>query len=181
VLFLLLAISSAQAEIYKWTDGSGNIHYGDKPDAPQAKKMKQLPGLSTYAPPPVPEDKAASDNQFEADENAPAIEKKDAPAAPPFKYRELKIVSPEEGGTLRSSPGNISIFVAVAPVLRKGDYLKVTLDNTPLKDKYHSTVIQLQNVERGLHTVSVSVFDKEGEKMISSSSRTFQLHRTIAK
>ena len=32
LLFMALAIScSAHAEIYKWTDDAGNVHYGDKP------------------------------------------------------------------------------------------------------------------------------------------------------
>jgi len=177
-IFSLLAfVAVSQAQIYKWTDGSGNVHYGDQPDAPHAKKMNKLPELSTYAPPPVPEKQSIPDIEIEKEDKVTDDEKQKKP----FKYRELKIVSPEDGGTLRSSPGNISIFVAVAPVLRKDDYLKLTLDGATLKEKYHSTVISLKHVDRGLHTVSVAVFSKKGEQMISSSSTTFQLHRTIAR
>ena len=31
--FLVLSASTAEAEIYKWVDDNGNVHYGDKPVA----------------------------------------------------------------------------------------------------------------------------------------------------
>lgn len=169
-------VFGVQAEIYKWVDSAGNVHYGDQPDSSAAKKMKALPGLSTYAPPAVPET-PATEMEVEESGDVPV------PAAPKkqFTYRELSIVSPDEGATVRSSPGSVTVFVALAPVLRKDDYLQVILDGTALKPKYHSTVLQLENVDRGEHRLAVAVFDKDGKKLLQSPARVFQLHRTIAR
>ncbi|BAO43274.1 DUF4124 domain-containing protein [Thiolapillus brandeum] len=177
-IILALAFSLAQGEIYKWVDGEGNIHYGDQPESTKAKPMKKLPGLSTYAPPVVPERDEALDDGEEGlvPGQAPATDK-----AASQGYRSISIISPEDQGTVRSSPGNVSVFVALAPVLRKGDYLKVILDGTPSKEKYQSMVINLQNVNRGEHKLAVAVYNKQGMELLRSDTRTFFLHRTIAK
>lgn len=53
---VLLSMTSAfskvvVAEIYKWVDAEGNIHYGDKPrDAAQASKAQQLELRESYQP-----------------------------------------------------------------------------------------------------------------------------------
>jgi biopolymer transport protein ExbB/TolQ len=39
------------AEIYKWVDASGNVHYGDKPNDPvQAQKAQQVELQESYKP-----------------------------------------------------------------------------------------------------------------------------------
>ena len=37
---LLILASGASAEIYKWTDENGNVHYGDKPGQTQSEKVE---------------------------------------------------------------------------------------------------------------------------------------------
>jgi hypothetical protein len=176
-LILTLAFSFVHAEIFKWVDGDGNVHYGDQPDSAAAKPMKKLPGLSTYAPPIVQEQE---EDVFEGDSSVVV------PSAPADKgtiqgYRSINIVSPEDQGTVRSSPGTVPVFIALAPVLRKGDYLKVILDGKPSKAKYQGTVINLQNVDRGEHRLAVAVYSRQGKELLRSDTRTFFLHRTIAK
>ena len=178
IFLLLMMASAAQAEIYKWVDSAGNVHYGDQPETSKAKKMQKLPGLSTYAPPPVPE--PVKPQLKETEDNQPVTEE-EAPPAKAFSYRELTIISPDDGGTVRSSPGTVSVFVALAPVLRKGDYLKAILDGKVLEKKYYSTVIQLETIDRGMHQLAVAVYDKTGKMLLQSQTVSFQLHRTIAR
>ncbi|HID44553.1 MAG TPA: DUF4124 domain-containing protein, partial [Chromatiaceae bacterium] len=162
IFLFLLATAVVEAGIYKWVDSAGNIHYGDEPGTSGAKQMEKLPGLSTYAPPPMPEKAADQIEELEMDEPASEVKEEKVKA---FSYRELTIVSPDDGGVVRSSPGTVSVFVALAPVLRKGDYLKVILDGAALEKKYYSTVMQLQTVDRGMHQLAVAVFDKTGKKL----------------
>ncbi|RTZ73115.1 MAG: hypothetical protein DSZ02_07840 [Gammaproteobacteria bacterium] len=177
LFFLVLLVSQAPAEIYKWVDAQGNVHYSDEPQAPGAKRMRQLPGLSTYSPPPLPskppQEEVREEFSGELPEKAP-------PAAHPG-YQVLKIVSPENEGTVRSSPGEVPIFVALSPVLREGDYFRVLLDGKLLPEHHSSTVIRLSNVDRGEHKVAVAVYSKDGKKLLQSDTHTFYLHRTIAK
>lgn len=52
LLGLCLAAGTAAAgSIYRWTDSSGEVHYGDRPGAPGARAIAQ-----PQAPPPVTED-----------------------------------------------------------------------------------------------------------------------------
>ncbi len=179
LLVLVLSFSAVHAEIYKWVDSEGNVHYGDQPDTAAARPMKNLPGLSTYAPPVVPEQEEPLSREGADVTTAPG---RPAPTEGGVQeYRSISIVSPEEGGTVRSSPGTVQLFIALAPVLRQGDYLKVILDGKSLKEKYRGTVISLQNIDRGEHKVAVAVYNKKGRKLLQSDTRSFFLHRTIAK
>jgi len=180
-LFLALMVPASQAAIYKWVDGAANVHYEDQPSSSNSKQMKKLPGLSTYSPPPIPE-------KVEPPQNPDVELEADDPSAPsgtqehkPFAYRELTVISPEDGGSVRSSPGTVPVFVTVAPVLRKGDYLKVILDGSVLGKKYYHTVLQLETVDRGEHRLGIAVYDKNGKKLLESKTVKFQLHRNIAK
>jgi len=170
-LLILLLSPSVHAEIYKWVDERGNVHYGDEPAAPGAEPVQDLPGLSTYAPPSLPSMKSS--------EEAESAGASTVPAHPGYKV--LRIISPEPEATVRSAPGEVAVFVALDPVLYEGDYLQVILDGKALPEKYTSTVIHLNNVDRGEHRISVAVHDSSGKKLKQSKSVTFYLHRTIAK
>lgn len=178
MLFLVLLLPlAAQGEIYKWVDEKGNVHYGDEPQVPGAERMKKLPGLSTYSPPPLPQEKRGELEEQGDEVSRDVIEP--TPAHP--GYRQIKIIGPEDQATVRSSPGEVPVFVALDPVLREGDYLKVILDGKPLPERYSSTVILLKNVDRGEHKVAVAVHGKDGKKLLQSAANTFYLHRTIAR
>lgn len=45
-LAVLLAATPIAAEVYKWTDKDGRVHYGDRPPAPQAPEL--LKDISVY-------------------------------------------------------------------------------------------------------------------------------------
>jgi hypothetical protein len=46
-LGLLSVVAAADAQVYKWVDASGRVHYGDRP--PEAAKVEQI-----RTPPPAP-------------------------------------------------------------------------------------------------------------------------------
>lgn len=43
-LLLLVAVSAARAEIYRWVDEQGNVHYGDRPAGRSAESVDVAPG-----------------------------------------------------------------------------------------------------------------------------------------
>ena len=54
MLWLTIIISlPVQAEIYRWTDAQGRVHFGEKPPAGQAAQMLEPKPLNTMPPPPV--------------------------------------------------------------------------------------------------------------------------------
>ena len=161
----ILSIASADS-IYKWTDAQGNVHYGDEPGQSSAKKMNQLPGLSTYAPRPI--------EVKEPEKDQP---KTMVPRATAVNYRSISIVKPEDGETVRSNPGTVEIFIALAPPLGKTDHIRLVLDGKPVSGQFKKTVVQLQNVDRGEHQLSVAVYNSKGRKLKGSASHTFYLHK----
>lgn len=163
----ILSVASADS-IYKWVDAQGNVNYGDEPGQSSAQKMKQLPGLSTYAPPPI---------KVEELESVKKPAKTTAPEEPSVKYRSISIVKPEDGETVRSNPGIVEIFIALAPPLGKTDHIRVALDGNPLPGRYKKSVVQIQGVNRGEHQLSVAVHNSRGRKLMGSASHTFYLHK----
>lgn len=175
ILFILivsciLSVASADS-IYKWVDDQGVVHYGDEPGQESAEKMNQLPGLSTYAPRPI---KVEQPKTEEGDTEATEPEEE------AVSYRSISIVKPQQGETIRSSPGIVEVFIALAPTLGKTDHIRVMLDGKPVSGQYQKTVVQLDDVDRGEHQLSVAVYNNKGRKLMSSASHTFYLHRTIA-
>ena len=55
VVAVFLMMSPIHAEIYKWTDGNGRVHFGDKPSAVQKSETVELSNLNTMTPVTVPE------------------------------------------------------------------------------------------------------------------------------
>lgn len=163
----LLSVAST-ADIYKWVDAQGNVHYGDDPGERSAEKMDQLPGLSTYAPPPI---------KIQQQEPAKIQSKTPLPEKNAVDYRSISIVKPENGETIRSNPGTVEIFIALAPPLGETDHIRVTLDGKPLPGQHKKTVVQLENVDRGEHQLSVEVHNRNGRKLLGSASHTFYLHK----
>lgn len=182
MLCILLAsclLSAASAEgIYKSVGPGGEVSYGDEPDRPSSKKMDRLPGLSTYAPPPI-KPRQEELTAEEADEDGvEAVE----PEVKAVSYRSITIVKPEKGETIRSNPGIVEVFIALAPPLGKTDHIRVTLDGTPVPGEHKKTVVQMVNVDRGEHQLRVAVYNNKGKKLKSSAAHTFYLHKaTVAR
>ncbi|MCE4555279.1 DUF4124 domain-containing protein [Pelomonas cellulosilytica] len=53
-LALGLAAGGCGAQIYKWTDAQGRVHYGDRKDAADGKPTQQVKVAPTPPVPPVP-------------------------------------------------------------------------------------------------------------------------------
>ncbi len=171
LLFLFLTLP-ALAQIYKWVDDQGRVHYTDDPTTPGARPVGDLPGLSTYEPRKLPE------TVLEEEEDTKAAGDSSTPQT---GYKVLEVISPEPEGTVRSSPGEVPVFVALDPPLQGDDYLRVILDGKPWPGKFTSTVIKLENVDRGEHSIAVAVYDAKGRELKRSDSHIFYLHRTIAR
>lgn len=181
VMLIVLAVVVPVAwagDVYKWVDSEGTVHYGDQPGAKKAKKI-ELPGLSHYEPPPIKqfeETKPGRPAETLAEDEPETTTRQDAIP----DYRELKIISPEQEGTVRSNEGLVDVFLSLAPVLAKDHHIKLKLDGKVMPGKYTSTVIKLAGIDRGEHTLRVAVYDHLGKTRIESESVTFYLQKVSA-
>ncbi|MGD8709446.1 MAG: DUF4124 domain-containing protein [Ectothiorhodospiraceae bacterium] len=156
---MFLTATAASAEFYRWTDAQGRVHYSDEPH-PGAERID--PGQpSVYKAPPTPTSQAAG-------------EAGSKPAAD--SYREFEVVAPGSKDTINSAPGNMTVQLKLSPALRKGDRIRILMDDKPLTTTT-STTVGLSNVDRGTHTLAAEVIDGRGQVVARTGNVTFFLHR----
>lgn len=159
LLILLLAcfsLAAAAAEVYRWVDKDGVVHYSDKPLAAEAKPVP-LPPLQTY--------KAGTSPPLFTP--APAA---GAPA-PAAAAGAIAITAPGPEETIRNGEGKL--MVAVAAEVKDGQGLVYYLDGgaqnaTPTP----STQYLYTGVERGQHSVGVALVGADGKELARAAPVT---------
>lgn len=149
--FLLLIALPAAAQIYKYTDASGNTVYSDHaPDGVQAQPV-ELPPLNSIQPqaPNVPSSDTASRE----------------PARNAYEVLELTGLPTEEA--LRANNGTFTVSVLIKPRLQPPHQLRLLLDDAPYGQPSNVPILQLVNVDRGEHRLAVQVIN--GEAIIQQS------------
>lgn len=157
LLLSFMAIAAAET-VYKTVDEHGNIIFTDKPskDAEEIKleKLQTIknpnPAKYTHKPKPAKQDTGTL-------------------------YKTFLVSNPADGAGLRSNSGNVTISVSLAPPLRPGHSISISMDGNEIASG-STTSVSLQNVDRGTHSISASVVDGKGKKLISTSS-SFSLLR----
>jgi hypothetical protein len=145
-------------QVYKWVDKDGVVHYSSQPPSEGAQPAK-LPPLQTY--------KGGT---------APKLEKfdKGAPKAN-SNYAQIQIVAPSHDETFRGGERVVPVGVLVTPALEPEQRLIYLLDGTPASQPTTDTSFALTEVDRGTHTVTVSLVDAAGNELASSSGVTFHV------
>jgi len=160
LLLLLLLTGLAQADVYKTVTESGEIIYSDTPT--KGAERVRLPELPTYTPPPLP--------RFTP-----------TPAKQPVKslYNSMSFTEPADDATVRNNLGVVQISIELDPPLmtRRGHKVQFYLDDKPHGIPVESTAIGFSNIDRGTHSVSASVVDKDENPVMSAEPVTFHMHR----
>jgi hypothetical protein len=160
-LALLLIPSLGAADVlYKWVDAQGIVHYSDKP-APGATKI-DVPKAPTFTPPQVAAPEGLHREGVHRGDASPQ-----SPAA--TGYTAITINSPQDQQTLWNVP-SVTVSVNVAPALRPGDNVTISLDGAA--QTVNGTSATFNDVDRGQHTVTASVGG------INASPVTFYIQKT---
>jgi len=159
---LLPAVAAAQ--IYKWVDEDGVVHYSDQP----------MEGAETIDLP-------------EANSMAPASVRRAAPAGGgtqddgsddgrPFSYQSLSIGTPAPEQTLWNIQGTLNVTLNLQPGLRPGDRVRIYFDGEP--QLVDAVQFELGEVWRGEHNLQAEVLDQTGKLMIRSEPVRFYVQQT---
>jgi len=174
IYFCLSAPSSAA--IYQYTDDQGNVIFSDKP-IPGGTQIRQSKPSVVPAPQRKPNTNPAA--TFTTEQKL--TQEKTQPKKPEKakQYKRVSIVSPEDDQGYRSNDGTVKINVSLKPELQVkfGHHLQLVLDGKKLKQEWDSASIELLNVDRGTHTISVIVVDGQEKKLKQSKPITFHLLR----
>ena len=177
--FLLLVIglsspSILMAAIFSWTDQSGNTIYGDTPPQGVTAKSIDPPKLTILegfgqrydAPRVVTSSKPkSSDTEETSTETA--------------QYESIKVIAPKQGQAIRANDGDVSFAISVSPKLKSGDNVIFTLDGAEVQ-RGALTVANMTNLDRGGHSLTVSVVDNTSSTLITSETINFSVLRASA-
>jgi len=151
---------AAGTTTYRWVDAQGIVHYSDTPH-PGAEQI-QLSGAQTYHGTPAP---AAT----QAAPPPPA-------GATDAGYQSCLITQPAPDSNL-FAPEVVNISIRTVPPLRQGDTLGVAVDGTALPPVGDGQSFQVQQPERGSHTISAEVHAADGSVICSAAPVTFSVQR----
>jgi hypothetical protein len=85
------------------------------------------------------------------------------------------VVTPARDETFRGGERTVPVAVVVTPPLAEGQRLIYLLDGVPQTAPTPDTSFALTNVDRGSHTVSVTLVDRAGNPLANSSGVTFHM------
>ena len=147
------------ATVYKWVDAQGVIHYSDQPH-PQAQEIDVKP-VNTYSSPPVAASTGSSTDG--------------APAGPAYR---CDLVRPENDEVFLNT-STISARLVLQPALANGDQVAVAVDGKRVDGlSTTGTEFIIPNVERGMHTLMIAVYDRSGkEQRCATQTITFHVRQ----
>jgi len=165
-VFALLAAAAASAEVWRWVDDDGVVHFSDTPvegaERIDVSESRQSTGARLYrdaAP-------AAADGEEAAEEEA-------------FKYQDLTITSPVAEETLWNIEGRLSVSLSVSPGLQTGHRVRVYHNGEA--QMVNSLNFTLDEVWRGTHNLQAEVLDETGRLMIRSQASRFYVQQNTVR
>lgn len=145
---------SVAETVYKTVDENGNVIFTDKPsEEAETIKIQEL------------ENTINNPNPGKYKPSSPKLES--------FSYKSFTVTSPENGAGVRSNSGNVSISLSLEPALNPGHKIVISMNGKQIGTGLSASV---QNVDRGTHSISAKVIDRDGKSLISTSS-SFSLLR----
>lgn len=157
-LLLILALP-ASAQIYKYTDANGNTVFTNQPPDGQNAEAVELPATNTVEAQPLTQ---------------PPSQPVGASSSTGYSTLELTGIPSDEA--LRANNGTFSVGVRLEPRLAATHRLRLLLDGQPYGQPSNVPRLQLNNLDRGEHSLAVEVL--HGEQSIQqSASVTFTVQR----
>lgn len=159
-LLILVAMAHA-AEVWKWTDANGVVHYSDQP-GPGAKRV-ELNAQTFTAPQPAAPSRSAG---------------KTTTASPAAVYTRLEILQPSPEETITGTGGQVSVRLRVEPALASDHTLALSLDGSKVEGfPPTATEYELKEVDRGEHTLTAVINNAKGQQVMASPPVKFYVQR----
>ena len=167
VLAGLVATAAASADVWRWVDENGTVHFSDTPvegaEQIDVSEARRTTGARVGTPPPG---RGGQDSDDETDEAA-------------FAYESFEIASPGAEETLWNLEGVLNVSLALNPPLQSGHQVRVYFDGTPRL--VQGTSFTLEEVWRGVHNIQTEVLDEPGRLMIRTQPNRFYVQQnTVA-
>lgn len=150
-LSLILVTTLCSAELYKWSDVDGVVHYTDRMPTGQVQQQAlpdHLKSLGVSKPPQQTEQESI--------------------------YSKLVITLPAADDIIRTPDETVNIVVQIDPPMVEDHFLQVYLDGLEVGDKTKSTALTLQKMKKGVHRLQAQIVDSAGQQVLKSEEITFE-------
>jgi hypothetical protein len=159
ILLFFCFISFAQAAtIYKQIDEKGNITYSDTP----LKNSKVII---------VPDQSSTRSSPKSKTVSTPTTSTPTQPNEQHLSYKTFDIISPTDQQTFQNQR-QIPVQINIEPDLQPGDKIQLYLDGNPYASPEARTTLELNELDRGSHTITAVIFDKNHSILKSSKTIT---------
>ena len=94
-------------------------------------------------------------------------------------YTGFSITNPTNDQGVRANDGNVTIHLSLQPALRSGHMIVLNVEGEGSKSSKTTSglTIELNNMSRGLHTVTATVVDKDGNGLVKTEPVSFLVLR----
>ena len=166
----LFAASLASAEVYRWTDENGVVHFSDRPQ--EGAEVIEMPQAQTFEAPPVPQRRSRNNDSGSSSRQNPDETDRQV-------YGQVSISSPAQDEVLRNTGGAVPVAVNTVPSLRRGHKLIIFLDGQPVETLTSGrSKTQLSEVFRGQHSLKAQVRAADDQVVGESDTVTFTVQQT---
>jgi hypothetical protein len=164
ICIMLLALISHAAmaaqgtTVYKSEDGSGAPVFTDRGSSASEEIIIQDP--ITFPPAVFEEDDQGIDYQnMQSEQDAPGI----------TSYGPISIASPADQDVIRNNAGNLTVKGILPNRISSDHQARLLLDGKVVA-LYQGTSFQLQNIDRGTHTLQLEIVDRKSRKVLNASN-----------
>lgn len=166
IILSALIATTAQAKVYKWVTKDGTVVYSDQPH-PEAEVLDIKP-LHPY--------KAPSYQPIETQPTTTTTPEVESSG----RYSSVTIDSPEHDSNIHGN-GNFSVSVSSNPALKSGDKYQLLINGKPTGAASTMSQFNIQHLNRGQHSLSVSILNKQSKVVITSPAISVFVHRPSVK
>lgn len=163
LLISLFAVAGAFADVFRWVDENGVVHFSDRPH--EGAETVELEAAQTFSAPPV-------NRQSRDVEEEPESEEEEG-------YSALRINRPGQDEVIWNTGGIVDVEVNAQPRLRTGHNIQLFLDGQSVAglDGGQSS-FQLTDIDRGTHALRAEIHDANGNGLFKSVAVSFTVQQT---
>lgn len=173
LLVVLLPTLVTAAEVYRWVDDDGVVHFSDRPE--EGAETVVIREAQTFsAPAPRAGSSAATSSGNAADDQIAADDQEEAPS-----YSNLEIVRPQQEEVFWNIGGELSVSLRAQPRIRGGHTVFLIMDGQEVAQLPRGRMqTRLSDVVRGTHNLHAEVRDGGGNTLATSDSVQFTVQQT---
>ena len=154
---LILLSSICSAQLYKWTDADGVVHYTDRLPSTDVNHEVLPNRLKTL--------NKGLKQQLE----------EEAVGA----YETFTLLKPETGATVHSEDQTVPLEIKIEPALADDHFVQIYLDGQEVGDKTKATSLILQRIRPGAHNIYALILDDEENQLMRSETVSFTFRKAL--